>query len=336
MSEEVTLQVVNSELERIDGYREIFKRTHPYPQRQEVYFEKIPYEIFDTARFVRQFGKAALGFALAAICGAIFSAIRTALIFITSEKLLLEKYGYDDGLITAVSVVAGVCILFAIEGYLAAFGFEKGRASGKVETDMLGLWVAMSIAAIAGVISSFEIASDSTLKSIVVSFLTWSMVFLSGPGVSWLVYLGTHNMGILDNQWNLIIKESREKIDELNDKAKKDFDDMVSVLEAKYIEKRDLWEIEFQDDYRKKGRSLLFGEDTFTMKRQKGETQDEDKQIGNASQLVHDFLQQENLKAWQVGRNQPWTPTKIAQQLNIPLNNVNVILNRMRNSGPKP
>lgn len=263
-----TQQITQEEIDRIEGYREIYKTTHPEPERV-------------TLSFSKELGLESSVTVVSSIGGLILAAVRTAGIFYVAETLVLREFEIQATWIQGfLPVVAMLATLFGVEGYLFAHGLIKGRESQKISANLWGLLFAFTISGAAGIVSSLPILSvDSGLATAMSSFLYWILIVVSGIGGPVLAYLGSLNIGILRNKW----------------------DHLQAQQEAKYQEKVAEYMKHMQADYRNRGRSALYGLGKYTDGEGGKQEARESVHMQKVSANVVKWLEEKQLTAFDVG-----------------------------------
>ena len=274
--------------------------------------------------FMATMGIAAFGFIMSAIGGAIFAAIRTLGVFAQAESSLLTKFGWNSILTNATALVAGFCLVAAVEGLLVSYGYNVGVKTGRLNASYVPVIIAAAISAFAGLIPSFELLEENTTKDRVVNLILWLLVLVSGPGISVLVYYSSENLGYLHNSWIEIVRGKQAE----HDKA-------FAEQNAERIREIKQWEHEFEDDYRLKGRSVLYGQDTFTVKRGSKapvHAMEEDKGVQDA---VAEYLERQVWSANDVGLGEGKliSPKELANIIGRDPARVRTALNRLRHLG---
>lgn len=317
-ADEINL-LVSEEIQQIDGYEQIFVRTHPKPVKHI----PVPTPAVKLT-FKAMVGQEAVFFLTSAAGGAVLAAIRTGAIFYASELALLVGLNAPEGVAQTLAAVAGVATLFAVEGYLLAYGYYKGKESGQLNTNKWGVGIAFAISALAGIASSMPLVTEDTtnvLLTLFIDLLNWSLIIVSGVGATVLVYLGTENIGVLNNKWQVLLKEDEKRY-------------QIALEEAddEYQTALDKWNVDLQKDYREKGRDLLFNKGRFVSPR--GGSKDPRPQRGgdvSIQKLVEAWLLEHNLTADDVGIGKAIEPSAIAAELNVDAGNVRTALSRIRN-----
>lgn len=345
-----TQQIVAEELEQLAGYREIYINSgNPLPIRQiaqkvnarRVVVEETPKE---ERTFWRIMGLDASFFLISAIAGAIYAAIRTSGVFAGAERKLLLEFGFPDIVVNLIAGLAAICLLLAVEGYLGAYGFKRGRRSGKIEVSKtetlmgvitnpaIGVVLTLIISGLAGIVSGSPLLPKDNVWVDTFNIITGILVFISGPGISYLVFLCTENVGIMVNKYEMIVKEMHDEYIALQNKYNAEFDaaeeknyDEYITLQKGYddvfrIEMRE-WQDGFEFDYRQKGRQLMFGKERFVITRQKGGGTFEQTPAPVAQgfvgtqKKVERWLSQNGMTAYDIGPGLTKQPMNIAAAL---------------------
>lgn len=345
-----TQQIVAEELEQLQGYRAIYIASgNPEPIRQEAVkvmarrVVVVPRPESETT-FWKIMGLDASLFLISAIAGAIYAAIRTTGVFAGAERKLLLEFEFDGNLVNTIVFVAAVCLLLTVEGYLGAYGFKRGRQSGKtldsraedfmkiITNPAIGVILTLAISGLAGTVSGSPLMPKDEFWTDVFNKLTALLVFISGPGISYLVFLCTENVGIMVNSYDVIIQGYRDSDLELQNRYNKEFDDAEKANHDEYItlqkqyddvyrlEMRE-WQDGFENDYRQKGRSLLFNKERFVLSRNKGggafdQTPAPVAQgFGGTQKRVEAWLSQNSMTAFDIGPGLAKQPINIAAAL---------------------
>lgn len=308
-------EIVQTEVEQLEGYTKIFLKSNPYPIKQIV--DKKP---ASELTFRHLMGLDALFFILSAIGGALFAAIRTAGVFSGAEYNLLLGYKFDTNVAGTIASVASLCILLGIEGYLLGYGYRRGRESGKLNTSVRGVQIAFSISALAGVMSGFPLLPKDGNWPALNTWITGILVLISGPGISYLVYLCTENVGVLHNKWENMLAD----LDMLYKEKEKEFERIFQDEVRK-------WNDDLQADYRTKGRTILFGGEKFVAERKtKGGDVYVQRPVGIQKQ-VEKWLNERSLTAFDVGIDKAVKPADIAKDLALDTSDdVRTALTRIR------
>lgn len=296
--------IAQLELEQLKAYKEIYIQTDPMPVEPE-------YEVFNKKdySFLEVVGVASAGFVAAAVGGIVYSSIRTAGIFVQEEMKQFVKYGWNETLVAIIGFVAAGSIMLTIEGYLAAFGYNHGKQSGRIRIDWWGPGIAFFISALAGLAQSFGLLPETAPgKILLVDGVSWLLVTLSGFGVAALVYYGAENMGVIHSFWNKYLKDRKQEIDNQN---KEKHDTFRRELKA--------WQDRFEEDYRKKGREILFGAGTYTVKRESNRTPQQTNSNGNLGGRISDYLREAGLRPLDIGDGPEFRmkPSALADALNL-------------------
>lgn len=187
---------------RLKKFREqLFEPTNPFPEAPQL--AEYSWEEFDETgtSFLEERGVEAFVNLLATVGGIVFSAIRTAGIYYIAETKLLETYGMSINAQRIWSFLAAASAIAIIEGVMAGWGWIHGKNSNKTNTSWAPVWLAGTIAALAGVLPTFELLPPFGGKEGLHLFLIGLLTFLSGPGIGYLVVVVTQNYGHLHNAW---------------------------------------------------------------------------------------------------------------------------------------
>jgi hypothetical protein len=290
--------VTKEELERLTGHEEIYEKTHKKPDKKTVTFGK-------------SLGLENAAFVATAIGGMVWAAIRTGGIFLVAEERLLVSFNVQSpilgSILSVLPIVAMFSALFAVEGYLFAQGLLSGRSSGRITTSLWGLLFALGISIVAGVVSSLPIVQSQA--DLTTTVLYWVLVVISGPGATILAYFGAHNIGVLRNRWDGIVKQ----LDEQHEAA------MAQ------------WYKDMRSDYHRRGRRTIYGEDTPTgAPKQKAIATE----TAHVMSRVKDYLVELGISPNEVGiksKGYSISPNDIAQHLGFTdSTSVRVALTRLR------
>lgn len=291
------------ELQRIEDYKAIYAATNgpeptPPTDLEEFYRENYSYS--------KYMGASAVGFKLASWGSIGYSAIRTAGVFAQIVSIELTQNNWNPFVVSTFVFISAICILGAVEGFLYAYGQEKGRESGKLSVSMWGVIAALMMSGFAGLLPSLDLLPESQAATTVINFVRWVLAFVSGLGVIPLVVYGAENLGVLDNKWNDFLNQQKDEIDARNRRKIEAFETRLSA-----------WNKGLQEDYRKIGRTALFGEETFTAKRHKAsKSKDEKKQDdNNYTEELRSYLKQQGYSPYDVGLGGKIQAVQIADAL---------------------
>lgn len=290
------------ELQRIREYKEIYEETNPLP-------EEPVYEVFDEADYSYKsiMGASAVGFRLASWGSIGYSAIRTAGVFAQIVAVELTNNNWNSLVVSSLTFVSAFCILGAVEGFLYAYGQEKGRESGKLSVSLWGALAALLMSGFAGLLPSLDLLPESPAATNVINFVRWVLAFVSGLGVIPLVIYGAENLGVLDTKWRVYLEERRNEIQARNE-----------ILRTEYEAKMADWNNGLQGDYRKIGRSALFGEGKFVATRKSKSSSQEQEDKRNYTEEIREWMKQNGYTPYDVGKDGRVTPVQIADELQFP------------------
>ncbi len=341
----------------IELYRRIFTSTHSYPTHEKVEYDPPIYEAPDPVdekkiSFMALMGLEAVFFVIATGSGAIYAALRTSIVLTAAEYAVLSATGWNGGVVNALSLIAGITLLLAVEGYLMAYGFWEGKSKKKLSTSPRAMYICLAVSAIAGTLSISHLSSGVDkdwawllwVINGVISVSNVSLVLLSGVGISYVVYCGSQNIGILYNVWMSLVKEKMDAYTELEKVAKNKFNEnlvyykaiyekQVAAAREKFQEEVQVWEQKFEKDYREKGREIIFKKGRYSIQGKQGSTTQETIVVPPAlteRQQVINWLVENSLTAHDVGNDKPRKPAELAALLNIKGDNVRNILKRLR------
>lgn len=322
MAYDMPVSEAQEELERIESYRPIFEATNrPFPTPPV-------YETFDKSNYnyYEIMGASAIGFRFASWGSIIYSSIRTAGIFAQIVAIELSANNWNSTLVSMLVFISALAILLGVEGFLYAFGQERGKESGKLSVSWWGAGTALAMSGLAGLLPSLGILPDNEASSRVISFVLWLLAFVSGLGVLPLVYFGAENLGVLETKWKQELDDEKDRIERENQQA---YD--------KYMQDVDDWNKDFQADYRRIGRSALFGEDTFVARRKSSSTKSPAQTDSrNYTEEIREYLKSNGFIPEDVGKDGRITPVQIADALRFEpgssaRKNVSTMIGRLKN-----
>lgn len=319
---------------------QVFAKTHPKPIPPVLTeYSIVPYEWkeFDmkNVTFLNERGVEAAVNAIATVGGIVFSAIRTAGIFAIMELKLLASYSIQPATQNWLGFISGVSVIAVVEGVLVGLGWVRGRNSGKTNTSWAPLILAASIGAVAGVLPAFELLPESTGTTWWYNFVLIALTILSGPGIAFLLIVVTENFGHLYNNWIEDVNDriAAHKAEQKQRKADWDADQRrkqqehyarQDQIKAAFEAANESWYEMLQDDYRRRGRTLLFGRESFTVKRNHSNNggtpkPQETKATPGVTELVRQYLAEHDLRPDQVGEGDGFviSPMGIAQAMQI-------------------
>lgn len=311
------LYVIEQESRRMDGFRAIHLKSHPYPE----YIAPEPLDETELT-FWRMMGASAVGFMAAGVGGALAAAIRTTAMLAGSEYDLLKNTFPDNkGLAEVGGFLAGVFILLCIEGFLGAAGYARGIQSGKINTSMWGIIIAATISTLAGLLTSKWLLPDGGIGNLFIVLVTWLLVLASGPGITFLVIIGFENIGFLHNAW-------KEKVGIIKDAHK----NTIVAAEMEFRNRQRVWEEIFEAEYQKR-KTKLFDKNRQQQQKEEPKPQPQQRVITTGSRTeVMEWLAQHGVSANDVGPGKAITPAIIANDLNANSINVRTALSRIRNN----
>ena len=291
------------ELQRLQEYREVFAQTHrkyPDPPQYKT-FNKEAYS------FMAIMGRTAVGYAMSAIGSIIYSAIRTSGQFAKIVQDELTANSWNPVLTVALVFVSAAAIISAVEGGLASWGYDRGKESGRIQTNGWFVGAAVLMSALAGLLPSLNVIPDSEAKIWIVEKTLWALGIVSGLGVVPLVIFGAENLGVLDTKWIEFLKNKEDEINQYN-----------KALKEEYQTDIDAWNAEFKEDYRKIGRSALYHEETFTAKRNSPAKKEKKKEVErNVTDEIRTWLKDSGYTPYDVGQDARIKPVQIADALQL-------------------
>lgn len=295
-----TTGLAQDEIARLESYEKIYALTHPFPKKPE----KIS--------FWQMMALEAGAFYIAAIGGVVLAAIRTGGLFMATEQLILSKLVTTSNfLVQVLPIMTLISSLFAFEGYLFAVGLRKGRESGRLNTSVWGTGAAFVVSILAGWVSSLPIVDINTSAGVGLG-LYWLLAFAMGAGATILAYLGAENVGVLHN-----VHESK-----------------VAIITEKWQGETKTWYEFMQRDYRNRGRSKIFGMDSF---KEEKAAPAEKQHVANVQASVRQYLKERGLSAWDIGttsQGKTVSPKAVCEELSLltpqEQSNVRVVLGRLR------
>lgn len=327
--------VAQTELEQLKTYRQIYEETDPspsppvYKQPRLKAFKKSNYS------FMEVVGIVATGYILSAAGGLLYSSIRTIGIFANMVKDELSAYGWNASVVTALTTIAAGAIMLAVEGFLAAYGYDKGKESGKISTNFTGVAVAFLLSVGAGFIASLSLVDPSAGKATVEYWTDLSMAGLAALGVGLLVYFGCHNLGVIHTSWLTFLRDREDEIEEYNRQETTQVEEYNRQLDANYQANLAAWQERFERDYRSKGRAILFGAGTYTVKRSVNNmAAPANKTNGNGlGERISEYLRSAGFRPTEVGDGLRVQPVQIADALNLTADErkqIHIYLGRLR------
>lgn len=291
------------EIEQLRLYRQVYLETNPLPVEPE-------YETFNKKdySFVEVVGVASVGFSLAAIGGIIYSAIRTAGVFVQKEVEQFEGYGMPAVVVRTVAVIASVTIMVTVEGFIAAWGYNKGKESGKLDVSWVGPTIAFFISALAGFLPSFSLLPDNPGTTLLKNVVAYVLFILSGFGIAGLIGYGAHNVGVIHTRWLTYLETKRKEIEARNKSKKEAYDTEI-----------DQWNEQLQEDYRKLGRDALFEAGKFVVRRNGSKTPKPSSNGTGLTERVRQYLRLAGFRPSEVGEGDQYRmqPIDIANELNL-------------------
>jgi hypothetical protein len=292
--------LVQAELVRMEGHEQIYRRTHPFPEPKRL-------------SFLRDLGIEAVSTFLSGVGGLVLAGVRTATVFYLSEANLLSTYtiagAFAAGFKAAAPGVATVSALLAVEGTLFAKGLKAGRLKGESKNAKWDMIFAFAISLIAGVISSTTLVRN--VPDVLATFLSWSLVIITGFGATVLAYYGAENLGSIFHTWG----------------------DMLTAAQLEFEAVEAEWFSKMQNDYRNKGRTAIFGLEKYSAKKGDDEVPVEREVDQGVIDTVRIWLADNGLNASQVGGNRDMysvTPSDIARACNLKSDSVRPALFRLR------
>lgn len=300
-----TQELADSEVERLRAYKRIYAETHPMPVKRDVDFKKT-------------MGLEATATLLSSIGGVVLAAVRTATIFYVSELSLLTTYNISLGflfqtLLVILPLLAMISALFAVEGFLFARGLADGKMQKEARGSRWGMFFALGISVIAGIVASLPLVKSLVATSIISIGFQWLLVIMTGVGATVLAYYGAKNLGAIDIRRELLQAE----------------------LDSEYEIKITAWEEKALRAYLKQGREGIFGMDALpTDKKVKGvKAHREELDI---TQRVRDWLSDNNINASDIGigPGMQMKPSELAHKMGLEESSgaVRTALSRIRNS----
>jgi hypothetical protein len=260
--------------------------------------------------------------------------------------MLLATYNIPSGTQSFLSFLTGASVIAVIEGVLAGFGWIRGKQSGQIDTSWTPVVLAGVIGSLAGILPTFELLPEFNGKAGIYLFLIAALTFLSGPGIAYLIYVVTHNLGVLHNAWfvNLTnridawIDEQKEKQVAWNaeqDRREQEVKEESTTLQEWYNEESRLWYAELDNDYRKKGRPSLYQEEKFGVGVAKPKsviTEEDKKQEGEVQARIKEWLEANGISPHTIGIKEGdlYSPKFVAETLGLPAGPTRVALNRLR------
>ena len=295
--------IAQDELERIEGYKGIYRATHAFPEPKKL-------------SFAAEFGIEAFATIVAAIGAIILASISTGSVFLVRTIDFLAHYNISENVQQVLGWIAMIAALGSVEGYLSARGIWNGKNRGTSSVSRIGMVAAFLISCLAGIANSLQLVN--TVPEPLQATLNWALVAASGIGATILTYYGSENFGAIFYSW-------KSKLDETH---------------RHFQEEIDAWNIKFQNDYRAKGRSRIFGLESFREDRPMPEAR---KATSNVQESVKRYLTERGLSAWDIGpgsQGHTVTPRAICAELGLTSpqaqSNVRTALTRLRNEERHP
>jgi len=295
--------IAQDELERIEGYKGIYRATHAFPEPKKL-------------SFAAEFGIEAFATIVAAIGAITLASISTGSVFLVRTIDFLAHYNIPENVQQVLGWIAMIAALGSVEGYLSARGIWNGKNRGTSSVSRIGMVAAFLISCLAGIANSLQLVN--TVPEPLQATLNWALVAASGIGATILTYYGSENFGAIFYSW-------KSKLDETH---------------RHFQEEIDAWNIKFQNDYRAKGRSRIFGLESFREDRPMPEAR---KATSNVQESVKRYLTERGLSAWDIGpgsQGHTVTPRAICAELGLTSpqdqSNVRTALTRLRNEERHP
>jgi len=295
--------IAQDELERIEGYKGIYRATHAFPEPKKL-------------SFAAEFGIEAFATIIAAIGAIILASISTGSVFLVRTIDFLAHYNIPENVQQVLGWIAMIAALGSVEGYLSARGIWNGKNRGTSSVSRIGMVAAFLISCLAGIANSLQLVN--TVPEPLQATLNWALVAASGIGATILTYYGSENFGAIFYSW-------KSKLDETH---------------RHFQEEIDAWNIKFQNDYRAKGRSRIFGLESFREDRPMPEAR---KATSKVQESVKRYLTERGLSAWDIGpgsQGHTVTPRAICAELGLTSpqdqSNVRTALTRLRNEERHP
>lgn len=219
-------EVAQDELSKLENYKLIYKATHPYPEKEDIYFWK-------------ELGLEAGALIASAVGSIILSAIRTSTIFMLTEALLIATFDHEELIPRTVTVsfpvISMIVSLVAFEGMLSAHGFMVGKDSKNIHVSSVALWLCFGVTIAAGLSASFGLLGLETTNPIF-QIISWVLAVLTAIGAPVVAYYGSLNLGVILNKWA----------------------DLKIEAENLYNDKIDSWNSSFQSSFSGKRSQKLF------------------------------------------------------------------------------
>jgi len=295
--------IAQDELERIEGYKGIYRATHAFPEPKKL-------------SFAAEFGIEAFATIIAAIGAITLASISTGSVFLVRTIDFLAHYNIPENVQQVLGWIAMIAALGSVEGYLSARGIWNGKNRGTSSVSRIGMVAAFLISCLAGIANSLQLVN--TVPEPLQATLNWALVAASGIGATILTYYGSENFGTIFYSW-------KSKLDETH---------------RHFQEEIDAWNIKFQNDYRAKGRSRIFGLESFREDRPMPEAR---KATSKVQESVKRYLTERGLSAWDIGpgsQGHTVTPRAICAELGLTSpqdqSNVRTALTRLRNEERHP
>ena len=302
--------VIERELRRMDGYRQIYERSHPYPALRDAVSPNKK-----DLTYWKMMGVSASGAMISGVAGVLASAGRTIAIFALIEHNLLAT-SYPNYAENAGLLVGGMAML-VVEGVLANHGYNKGVAGKKIVQSEWGYAIAMIIAILAGLLAGGGLMPSATMENNwFVWLVTWGMIIATGLGIPALISISFENIGYLHNLWLAQVEDVYVKWDRDQKQA-----------ELTFRKEQEVWERDYETEYYKR-KTRLFGD------RQTAKEEEKKKQTVSIQQAVVDWLVQHNLQATEVGIGTQYLPEMIASEIGVESGPVRTALSRLRNKLP--
>ena len=295
--------VGQEEYQRIESYKKIYRATHAFPEPKKL-------------SFAAEFGIEAFATIVAAIGAIILASISTGSVFLVRTIDFLAHYNISENVQQVLGWIAMIAALGSVEGYLSARGIWNGKNRGTSSVSRIGMVAAFLISCLAGIANSLQLVN--TVPEPLQATLNWALVAASGIGATILTYYGSENFGAIFYSW-------KSKLDETH---------------RHFQEEIDAWNIKFQNDYRAKGRSRIFGLESFREDRPMPEAR---KATSKVQESVKRYLTERGLSAWDIGpgsQGHTVTPRAICAELGLTSpqaqSNVRTALTRLRNEERHP
>lgn len=255
-------QVGQQERTRIIMAREAFEEMHPKPLWIEPQFTK---ETYVEPTFNESFGLQAKSMYLAVIGAMGISLITVGLVLFVSAAAVdaaLAASTTSPFLRWLANIIPGAFFFFSFAAELYAFshGLAEGKKKGDVVFSGAALFAAFAIMSSAGLYRAFGISkTPSDLELFIQPIVTIILIAATGLGFPALVYFGSINIGVFDNQFELLKKEKFDEYQKRQDGRLAQFNIDRDADYNVYLGQLKLWQEALTKYWQKEFSGQVFG-----------------------------------------------------------------------------